>query len=212
MIKKHKISLIITSLLVFLPSVAGLIMWDKLPESFIIHWNVSGEPDGYCGKNFFIFGMPFIMLALQWLCVICATLDKKNKNQNPKLQEIVLWIIPCLQWIIFGVSLLATRGEKLKINVILMVFFGILFMLTGNYMPKCRQNHTMGIKIKWTLENEENWNATHRFAGMVWFVCGFITLVCAFLPPEISFTVFIAVMIVAVIAPVIYSYRFSRKN
>ena len=31
-----------------------------------------------------------------------------------------------------------------------------MFLVIGNYMPKVKQNSTLGIKINWTLRNEEN--------------------------------------------------------
>ena len=43
-----------------------------------------------------------------------------------------------------------------------------MFLLLGNYLPKIKQNNTLGIKISWTLTNEENWNKTHRFAETIW--------------------------------------------
>lgn len=37
-------------------------------------------------------------------------------------------------------------------------------------MPKLKQNYTIGIKVPWTLNSEENWNMTHRMAGKVYVV------------------------------------------
>lgn len=31
-----------------------------------------------------------------------------------------------------------------------------MFVAAGNYLPKCRQNYTMGIKLPWTLADEDN--------------------------------------------------------
>ena len=43
-----------------------------------------------------------------------------------------------------------------------------MFMVIGNYLPKVKQNNTIGIRVVWTLQDEENWNATHRFSGKIW--------------------------------------------
>lgn len=42
------------------------------------------------------------------------------------------------------------------------------------YMPKLKQNYTIGIRVLCTLNNEENWNMTHRMAGKVYVVAGVI--------------------------------------
>lgn len=80
----------------------------------------------------------------------------------------------------------------------------------GNYLPKCRQNYTIGIRVKWAVENEENWNATHRFAGKVWAVGGVLMMGCSFLPEEISIYVFVALTIGLSLLSAGYSYYFYK--
>ena len=46
MIRKNKGKLILSSLVVLLPMVMGLLLWDRLPEQIATHWGVSGQPDG----------------------------------------------------------------------------------------------------------------------------------------------------------------------
>ncbi len=96
MIRKYKKTLIITSLLTLLPIVVGLLLWDRLPERFATHWGIDGQPDGWSSISIAVFGMPLIMLAVQWLCVWCTVKDPGNKDRNQKMQALVLWIIPLL--------------------------------------------------------------------------------------------------------------------
>ena len=49
--KQNKKLLIITSLVALLPILAGLLLWDTLPDAIVTHWNFSGEPDGWMGKT-----------------------------------------------------------------------------------------------------------------------------------------------------------------
>lgn len=46
MIKKNLKVLIITSIVILLPVMAGLILWNQLPEQMPTHWNAAGEVDG----------------------------------------------------------------------------------------------------------------------------------------------------------------------
>ena len=59
---------------------------------------------------------------------------------------------------------------------------GIVFVVSGNYLPKSRQNYTIGIKLPWTLADVDNWNKTHRLAGALWIAAGIFVLVRPFLP------------------------------
>ena len=81
--------------------------------------------------------------------------------------------------------------------------------MVGNYLPKCRQNYTVGIKIPWTLHDEENWNHTHRMAGYLWIFGGLLMIANIFL--KWDWLVF-AVVMVAVVVPTIYSYLYYRKH
>ena len=47
MIKKNFKTLLITSIIILLPIIAGLLLWNQLPEQIPSHWNVNGEIDGY---------------------------------------------------------------------------------------------------------------------------------------------------------------------
>ena len=82
-------------------------------------------------------------------------------------------------------------------------------MIIGNYLPKCKQNYTMGIKIPWTLDNEDNWNKTHRLAGFLWVIGGVLITLNAFLGNE---WVFLAITLVMTLVPVGYSYLYYKNH
>ena len=86
---------------------------------------------------------------------------------------------------------------------------GALFVVIGNYLPKCKQSYTVGIKIPWTLNDEENWNKTHRLAGFLWVIGGVVIMATAFLG---TFWLFFVVLIPMVIVPFVYSYSLYKKS
>jgi len=82
----------------------------------------------------------------------------------------------------------------------------------GNYMPKTRMNSTIGIKVVWAYSSEENWNATHRFAGKVWVIGGIVLLFCCLLPEGAAILVMILGIAAICILPVWYSWRFYKQE
>lgn len=209
MIKKNLKVLIITSIVILLPILAGLILWNQLPEQIPSHWNASGEIDGWSSKAFSVFGIPLILLAAQWLCVLGSAADPKKENHPQKVLHLVLWIIPVLSVLLHVITYSVALGKEVRVEVVLPVFIGIIFAIIGNYMPKCKQNYTIGIKIPWTLNSEENWNRTHRFAGRLWMVCGLMIILTGFFG---GFWVFLPIVLLMVIAPFVYSYVLYRKG
>ena len=209
MIKKNWKVLLVTSIVILLPVLAGLFLWNQLPEQIPSHWNAAGEVDGWSSKPFTVFGMPLILLAAQWLCTLGTGADPKKNNHPPKILHLVLWIIPVLSAVLHAVIYTTALGKEVRMEVVMPVFIGILFTIIGNYLPKCKQNYTIGIKIPWTLSSEENWNRTHRFAGRLWVICGIAIMLTGFFG---GFWVFLPVVILMVLAPVIYSYLLYRKG
>ncbi len=88
---------------------------------------------------------------------------------------------------------------------------GTALVILGNYLPKIRQSHTMGIKLPWTLQSEENWTRTHRLSGFLWVLCGLVMIPLSLLRLWSGwlFGVLLAVM---VLIPAVYSYALHRKG
>ena len=209
MIKKNWKTLLITSLVILLPIVAGFILWDRLPEQIPSHWNIAGEIDGWSSKSFTVFGIPLILLAAQWLCVLGTSADPKKANHTKKILPLVLWIMPVLSALLHTIVYATALGKQVSVEIIIPLFVGLLLAVVGNYLPKCKQNYTIGIKIPWTLNSEENWNRTHRFAGRLWVICGLAIAATAFLGNVWLCLIFFAVMVAG---PLIYSFVLHRKG
>ena len=90
------------------------------------------------------------------------------------------------------------------------VFIGLLMIGMGNYLPKSKQSYTMGVKLPWTLNSEENWNRTNRLAGWMWMAGGILLVVNGAFAVS-SYMVF-AVLIVISGIPAAYSYWLYRKG
>ena len=209
MIKRNLKVLIISSIVTLLPIVAGLILWNQLPEQIPTHWNASGEIDGWSSKPFAVFGLPLIMVAAQWLCMLGTSADPKKENHPAKVLHLVLWIIPVLSVVLNTMTYMAALGKEVRIEVIMPILIGLILAIVGNYMPKCKQNYTIGIKIPWTLNSEENWNRTHRFAGWLWTFCGIALMLTGIIG---GFWIFLFVVLIMVFAPILYSYLLFRKG
>ena len=212
MIKNNKGKLILTSIVILIPILIGLILWDKLPDKLPTHWNAEGVADGWSSKSFTVFGLPAILFGFHWLCLLGSNADPKNKNYSEKLLQLVFWICPLIS-VLFGVISYGTAlGMEFKVDKIMLILVGVVFIVIGYYMPKCKQNYTMGIKLPWTLNDEENWNRTHRLGGKLWVACGFIFIVSMFLPNKFMVAIFLSVIAVAVLVPTVYSYLIFREK
>ena len=212
MIKSNKWKLIISSIVILLPILFGLAFWNELPDQMITHWGIDGNPDGFNNRYVAVFTLPVLILLVHWFCIFFTSKDPKNKNQNNKVFGIVIWITPIVSLIAHGMIYAVSFGKEFHPHLITTLLIGGMFVIIGNYLPKCKQNYTMGIKVKWTLENEENWNATHRFSGKVWFIGGLILMFCIFLPQAVLIWIMFISIFILVVIPILYSYFYHRKQ
>ena len=209
MIKKNLKMLLVTSIVILLPIFAGLILWEQLPAQIPSHWNMEGEIDGYTPKALAVFGAPLLLLILHWFTVFVTISDPKKQNHSQKILHLVFWLIPVLSIVLSAITYSAAMGKGVRIALFVSVLLGLLFIMIGNYLPKCRQNYTVGIKLPWTLHSEENWNRTHRLAGWIWVVGGFAIIVSGFF--DIMWITITAPLVMAIV-PTVYSYILYRKN
>ena len=207
--KASKKEMILSVGLCLLPIVLGLFLWKELPEQVPTHFGLNNEPDGYSSKAFAVFGLPAIMAALDALCLFGLSSDPKADKHSTVLSRMMLYFIPGLSILVCSLCLMIAVGKNINLALIIQLFIGVLFIVVGNYLPKCRQNYTMGIKLPWTLNDEDNWNYTHRLGGFVWVIAGLVQIFNAFIG---SPWVFFGVVFAAAFIPMIASYIYYRKH
>ena len=89
------------------------------------------------------------------------------------------------------------------------VLIGILFIVLGNYLHKVKQNYSIGLKHPWTLNDEENWNRTHRFGAWVFIIAGIAMCVNGYFKSDVALGI---IVILTIAAPVVYSYALYLKE
>lgn len=206
-----KKTVIFSTLTLFLPMLCGVLLWDRLPAQMATHFNINGTPDGYSNKAFTVFALPLFLAVVQLACVLAVSRDKKAQALNSKIKNIVLWICPVISAAVFVCIYGLALGGGFNIGAIFTALIGLEFIIIGNYMPKCRQNNVIGIRVPWTLLNETVWNKTHRLAGKIMVACGFAVLLNSLLNIW-HFGISVAIIIVCAFVPVIYSAVIYPKN
>lgn len=196
-----------------LPMLLGFVTWNKLPEQIPTHWNAQGVVDGYSSKLSAICFLPLFFAGIELIVSFALASDPKNHNQDHFMYQLGLWVLPVMAVITMGITYAAALGQKIPVNLIIMSLIGILFILLGNQMPKTRQNYTIGIKVPWTLNSEQNWNLTHRLAGPLWVIGGLVMIFLGFLGngPFLIY-VLLSVLVTLSIIPIVYSYYLYKKG
>lgn len=209
MIKQNLKTMIFTSIIILIPMVVGLLMWDMLPDTMATHFGENGQANGWSSKPFAVIGIPLVMLAIHWFCAFFTGVDPKRGNISDKMITLVLWIVPVTSIFACGSMYLYAIDNSVNSTIIGTMLVGCIFLVIGNYMPKMKQSYTLGIKLPWTLNSEENWYRTHRLGGYTFMIGGVLILVAGF--AQLFWLVFVA-LVVMVAIPVVYSYSLYKKG
>ena len=150
-------------------------------------------------------------------CALVAIIfyDNRNRQQSRKIIGMTMWIIPIITLLYNGITRLVNMGADMENLFMAVIYFGtgLLFMIIGNYLPKVKQNNTIGIRVVWTLQDEENWSATHRFSGKLWVASGVLCMLCGLFGESIAALVlYIVSIMAAAIVSILYSYLFYKKK
>lgn len=210
MMKKNR-RILLSTLFCILPIIYGLYFYEKLPDLVPVHFDFNGNVNGYTGKNYFIFGLPIFLAAMNVLSYNIAKFDPKNKNGNIKMINLLIFILPIVSNVVSIAIILNALGIGFK-KIFANLFLGIFFIIIGNYLPKFSQNYTIGIRTPWSMHNEENWYKTHRFASKVYMIIGILFVLSSFINNDnIRFYVTM-LLFSSFILPFAYSYILYRKN
>jgi uncharacterized membrane protein len=216
--KKSSSHLLIALVLLAIPFGYAAYIYPSLPETIPTHFNIKGEADAYGGKNSIFLGpgiMSVVGLFVFFILSNIKSLDpKRYKEQDDSLyKKFALFTVAFLS-LISCIIIFSSSNQSVDIGKLLLPALGLSFAGFGWYMPKIHQNYFAGFKLPWTLENEDNWNETHKLAGKVWIYGGFIQAIAALLlPNKAGFIVFFSITLIMVVVPSVFSYRmFKRGN
>ena len=209
MIKKNLKTMIITSIVILAPIVVGLILWDRLPEQMATHFDANGVADGWSPKEWAVVGLPLFLLAVHWLCVAFTSVDPKKNNFSDKVIILIMWLCPVVSIAGNGATYLYALDNTVNTVPMAMLLLGCLFLVIGNYMPKMKQSYTIGIKVPWALNSEENWNRTHRLGGYMYMIAGIVTIIAGLTQ---VFWLAIVALVLAAFIPTAYSFVLYKKG
>lgn len=211
---------VVLMLLCALNVVAHLAAMPGLPERIPMHWGADGGVNGW-GPRWMASVLGALPLTFLALFYVVPRIDPKGAAYakfGGFYQGFVIsftvfmcaisWLGELTVW-----NLLPGKGA---VNVIVSGAIGAFFIGMGNYLPRVRQNYTLGIKTPWAFDDPDNWRRTHRFGGACFMVVGVSLIMLGFLGGILPETWILAVIMVLAIGSVaamyVYSYLIWRKS
>lgn len=204
--------------LMLVPAVYLAVIWKQIPQTVPMHFNLQGKVDRYGSKNELLTLVAILTVVNAIIYLIVTNVYKIDPKKyaahnKERLQGIAFAV--SLYFSAFGVILIYeiahnNTGSTMKFVFIAM---GLLFAFLGNYMYNIKPNYFAGIRLPWTLENEDNWRKTHHLAGRLWFFGGLIfAAIALFLNNPVVGYVAVGLLAILIVIPIFYSYNLYKRS
>lgn len=181
-------------------------------DEVVIHWDLNGAADGFAPKLILLV-MPFLIPIVDWLMVLILKMEprKNNLQKSASGYVTVRFIIAAVLFICTILTCIeALHPNALKIEMIAPFLVGIMIIFIGNILPKIHSNYTIGIRNRWTLENEMIWRKTQRLSGRLWFGGGIMICLLSLILTMNRF-ILLLVIFAIILFPNLYAYYLYRK-
>jgi len=209
-----KITTILAITIITLATLAGLLLWNQLPDQMVSHWNINDQADGYSNKFWGVFLVPIISVGLFLLFLVIPSIDplKENVAQFRESFNVFTLLFLVFMAYIHGLMLTWNLGYTgFRMSAAMLPALGLLFFFIGMMMSKARRNFFIGIRTPWTLSSDTVWGETHRIGGLLFKVAGVLAFFGAFFPVYAFWFIFLPIM-GSTLFTVIYSYVLYQRE
>jgi len=204
-------------LFIIAPAIYLAIAWNTLPETIAMHFNLKGDIDRYGSKNE-LATMIMILIAVNALVYLLLPqvyrIDPKRyaAENKGRLFRIAFAVAVFTSAVLCLIIYSSIHGNiKFSMRFIL-AGVGLMLAVVGNYIYNIKPNYFAGIRLPWTLNNDENWKKTHLLGGKLLFGGGLlIAVICLFTPFLFSMITLFTILLLVIMTTCIYSYRLYKK-
>ena len=222
---------IINIILLVIVLVGTLAAISVMPDTIPVHFDIHGVADRW-GSKYEMLIMPGCMLAMLafWIGIdasykkkIATSSDEKEiaeAKTNIKVMQITSVITSLMFAVINGATIYASYSQldttdvsKIDFLKILSIVMGISFILLGNFMPKAKNNSTVGFRLPFTRFNDVAWRKSNLVGGIAMIVQGVIMILGGIIfEGTVAMIIMLVTLAVVLPAITIFAYIIYRQE
>jgi len=188
--------------------------YPQLPPTVATHWSLRGQADGFSSRTVAVAIIPAVMLLMTGLFNVLPRLDPRRENYAKFIgtYRLIANAVIAFMLVAHGMIIASGLGYSVKIDRLMPIGIGLLFIVLGNYLTRVEPNWFVGIRTPWTLSSDTVWRKTHRTGGWLMVVGGFVVAACAFLPHGAFLPLFVGAIVIIAVIPIVQSYVLWRRE
>jgi uncharacterized membrane protein len=209
-----KTTLLIAAVLILTATLAGVLLWNQLPDPVASHWGADDQVNGYMPRVWGVFLMPLITIGMLLLFLVIPSVDPLKTNIQQFRDTFNTFIVLIIAFMVYihALTLIWNLGYTgFRMSSAMLPAMGLLFIFMGRLITKAKRNFFIGIRTPWTLSSDRVWDETHRVGGKLFIAAGVLALLGAFFPDYAVWFIMFPV-IGASLFSVVYSYVLYREE
>ena len=221
----------------FLPLLITTFAVQFMPDTVPTHYDASGNIDGR-GSKYLYFLMPVIILLTNLMLMAvsrsqlkkaAASGDEKKTAEavkNAKVFDIAelctaagLCLLQCfLLYMAWNASKAGADKFSGDSSTITVIINSLMFIVLGNVLPKTKLNGAIGLRVSYSMYNDNTWRRSNRFGGYALMLAGVLSIITTAFVRKWGAVFFmlgyltIAVIIVIVYAKKVYEEEITRSD
>ncbi|HWC74586.1 MAG TPA: SdpI family protein [Gemmatimonadales bacterium] len=195
---------------------AAMSVWacPSLPPTVATHWNLHGTPDGFSSRLFAVAMVPVLLLFMTGLFNLLPKVDPRGENYAKFFSSYWLIANALILFLLVAHALILASGlgYGVKIDRLMPLGVGLLFVFLGNYLTRIEPNWFIGIRTPWTLSSDTVWRRTHRTGGWLMVIGGLVLAIGAFVARLAFAALLIATIVIVAVIPIVQSYVLWKRE
>lgn len=188
--------------------------YPQLPPTVATHWSLNGTPDGFSSRWWAVAIVPIVLVFMTVVFNVLPKIDPRHENYVKFLSS--YWLIAnaviVFLLVAHGLIIAAGLGFSIKIDRLMPLGIGLLFVFLGNFLTRVEPNWFVGIRTPWTLSSDTVWRRTHRTGGWVFVIGGLVLASTALLPRAAFLPLLIATIVIMPAIPIVQSYVLWKRE
>jgi uncharacterized membrane protein len=207
-------TLIYSTILIVIAIVAGLLLWNRLPEQMASHWDNYNQVNGYISRFWGVFLMPMITVGMLLLFIAIPQIDplKANIAQFREYYNTFIFLLIVFMDYMQGLTLAWNLGyNNFNMGTAMLPAMGLFFIYAGVLMANAKRNFFIGIRTPWTLSSDSVWEKTHALGSKLFIASGILALLGIFAGPYAIWLMMVPLLGSALFL-IVYSYVLYQQE
>ena len=206
---------IIVLILIIAAVLAGILLWNRLPDQMASHWDVNDQVNGYMSKTWGVFMVPLMTLGMFLLFLVIPSIDPLKANIAKFREAFNLFIVLIMVFMLYihGLSIAWNLGYTgFKMSTSMLPAMGFLFIFVGFMLRKAKRNFFIGIRTPWTLSSDTVWDKTHQLGAVLFMVSGALAFIGGLFGGVTAFWFLFAPLMGSTVFLLVYSYVLYQRE